>query len=86
MQSDLPDLSDSTINKIVSHLISIYTGYHITDAFANFKAFKIKTLEKINFKNIKTMAVHFWFEMAQAKIKFSEIPIPLSDTVKTKLK
>lgn len=86
LQSDLPDLSESTINKIVSHLISIYTGYHITDAFAHFKAFKIKALEKINFKNIKTLAVHFWFGLARTRIKFSEIPIPLSESVKPKLK
>lgn len=86
LQSDMPDLSDSTINKIICHLINAYTGYRLTDAFARFKAFKIKSLEKINLKHLKFFPIHFWFELARKKIKFNEIPIPLSETKKKKLK
>jgi hypothetical protein len=82
----MPNLSEATLNKIISYLISRQTGLYITDAFAPYKAFKVKILGKINYKKIKFFPVHFWFELARSKPRFSEIPIPLNEPSKTKPK
>ncbi len=65
------------INMIITHFLNQITPFNLTDAFCGFKAYKVKSLEKLQFKTAGySFPMEFWMQAARIPLKVKEIPTP----------
>jgi len=73
-----PPIDRVAINKRITGLLNCWFGLNITDAFCGFKAYRIASLSNLDLSEKGyAMPLQFWIESARARLKISEIEVPL---------
>jgi glycosyltransferase involved in cell wall biosynthesis len=66
------------INGRITAEINRRLGFHLTDAFCGFKAYRVSALEKLDLRETGySMPLELWVQAAQAHLKVVELPVPL---------
>ncbi|MBN1898019.1 MAG: glycosyltransferase family 2 protein [Spirochaetes bacterium] len=67
-----------TINKKITRKINKITGFHLTDSFCGFKAYKVNILKKLELTEPGYgMPIQLWLEAGKHNLKVREIPVDL---------
>ena len=65
------------INQRVTAELNRRLGYHLTDAFCGFKAYRVEALKHLDInENGYAMPLELWVKAAAAKLSVMEIPVP----------
>jgi glycosyltransferase involved in cell wall biosynthesis len=67
-----------SINRTITEAINSCTGYHLTDAFCGFKAYRVKSIGRLDLREDGyAMPLELWIQSAAAGLAVKEIPVSL---------
>lgn len=73
-----PPAQRKAINQTVTREINTRLGFHLTDAFCGFKAYRTEALKKLDVRETGyAMPLELWVQAAAAKLRIIELPVPL---------
>ena len=65
------------INMLITHFLNQITPFSLTDSFCGYKAYKVKSLERLQFKTSGySFPMEFWMQAAKIPLKVKEVPTP----------
>ncbi len=63
------------INMLITHFLNQITPFNLTDSFCGYKAYKVKALERLQFKTSGySFPMEFWMQAAKIPLMVKEIP------------
>lgn len=76
---DTPTLPErASVNKVVTRLVNEVTGYHLTDTFCGYKAYRVSALSKLDLtEDGYAMPLELWIQAALEGLTIKEIPVSL---------
>lgn len=73
-----PPVDRQRINQQITEEINQLLGFHLTDAFCGFKAYRVSALKQLTIKEDGYgMPLELWVEAAHAGLSVLELPVPL---------
>jgi len=66
------------INRIITCELNAALGFHLTDAFCGFKAYRVEALRRLRLKETGyAMPLELWVRAAELELEILELPVPL---------
>ncbi len=77
-EDDAPPVDRRRINQLMTTELNRCLGLNITDAFCGFKAYRVPACQKLELdRDGYDIPMQFWVEVAEAKLRVTEIPVRL---------
>ncbi len=78
LRNSCPPADRRKINKAVTEMLNERLGLELTDAFCGFKAYRVNSLEKLDWTEIGyAFPLEFWARAWKAGLRVKEIPVSL---------
>jgi dolichol-phosphate mannosyltransferase len=78
MRQGTPPPDRLEINRMITQKINAVTGYHLTDSFCGFKAYRVDGLKKLRLnEDSYGFPIQVWLQAAKAGLTVTECAVPL---------